>query len=303
MDKNNDAKKYALGRRFKKIGLLAVGISVPLIALFVVVSVLPRDKKGSETENSEFSIRMDSSTEAEHFSMYGSLDAFNEGKSSRYEPGSPLKNAYVTKAETVMNYVDGLSKNDIMGSKNLAEESPEKKQYDLAIVHSVILNNDSGEEDQKFKYSVTLDNYKEPTNTAINPFEYLRIVTQVSEIDASDSLSINKATRFFGAKHQKDNLGTLVAIDDNRETISKQEKVTNDDAITVRKAAYIYEENEYCTNFLEDYDTTIVNESLVIPAGKTLRFTFISYLEATDPDCYGAEPKESELLMSLHFGV
>jgi len=216
------------------------------------------------------------------------------------------KDTGIKKADGSWN--DGLNPLErINGGHNYVDAA---KNEEYAIVYTVALENTSSSEDQVMRYAVHLESHKLPSNSANDPFDYLRILVQTSEVDSTGAIDINKKNQYFGNSISPDEFKrpiTSACVEDQyREPISSWKAIPDETGNSYAEATYVSETGqEYCTNF-NNVDSTynqLINEQITIPAGKTLRFTFVSYYELNDYEARGDRPLDSYTLLSLHFGL
>lgn len=284
-----EGKKIVNGKRWKKTGIILSSVSA--VAL-IVVSMFLLFRSG---KSGGFTVHIVNPAEANHVTM--SDDP--KGGVATILSASPIDGMYPTTASKVEAYLQGFADFDaIRGSHNMMDDNPSREGMASALVYTLFLTND-GEEEQELDYEVQLDSYVRATNGATGALDYLRVMVQTS-IDTIDG---NQSTKYF-AKASNSNLGTDISETDNSEPISTWEKGPDNNFKTARISNYVgLSESRYCENFIDDKNNNvIVRSSVIVPAKKTMRFTFVEYLEGEDQDCKGQGPNETTLLMSLYFG-
>ncbi len=287
-----DGKKIVSARRMKRAGLIIALIAVAGITVAILFAIFQRGGGSSG-----FTVKIDNPSKDVHFQMQETVN----GNASNILSGEPISKIYPASARNIEAYVSSFSDEELGGSKNMIDtnESRAEQGFYNALVYTVYLSNTSMDKEQEFAYEVKLDKYNRPSNDAYGTFDYLRVAIQTSILES------NEMNTSYFALASSTGYGTLEGLEDNRECVSEYENTVNDDNLTVRKPTYIgLSKDGYCESFISDKENeAIVRQELKIPANKTMRFTFISYLEGADYDCRGIPPENSMVLMSLHFGV
>lgn len=283
-------KRPARARMWKNIAIVGAIVSAGVLAVFTLVSFLP---KGDEA----FSVRIDRPSNADHYHMALSKDALDD--SVTYVRAEQIDSMELTDADTVERF---LASQGELSASNYYQTYNDNNEIDksYALVYTVYLVNDSTSETQEVLYSVDVDGYNSPSNTSYEPFDYFRVLIQTEQMNSSEP----KNNKYFG-KHHTWYSNRLNDKGDNREAISGVTNILQGED-TVLSSLFNSSGNDgYCTDF-NDLSITkhIINgESVKIPAGQVLRFTFVAYFEGNDLDAQGNPPKDSYLLLSLHFGV
>ena len=282
----SDAKKIARARLFKRLGIIGLITTTGIIVTFLVLSLLPHGEEA-------FSVRVDDSEKAakSHFSMVTSQ---NSDTPVTYLRADPMPQAKYTSAPKIEEFL--ASQTNFEGSQNYKNE---EQTHQLAMVYSIYLNNTSSDEEAIVRYAVNLDGHKQPENTSAAPIEYFRILVQTEIVD-----SHNVINTYYGHKRTS-YLQIPNENNDDREPISIRDSGINENLEQILVSKFKSNGNDgYCKNFgnyeLGDY---LVDDELTIPAGKSVRYTFVAYYEENDLDCTGSAPENSYLLLSLHFGI
>ena len=287
-------KKQARARKAKKIALIGGAVTVLALGVLAIIAFLPRGSDG-------FVIKIDNPEKSANFD----LKAEKDGAPTTYLKGDSLRKTWPTTAkEEIDPYLSGFESLDAMaGSKNLKGQGT-KADFDLALCYTVFLTNKSNSEATPFRYSVDLEGYKTPT-TGTSLLEYLRFVVATSIVEEDNKIDHDLHTTYYGAPTLT-SLGTEEGADDTREAISYQGEAPDATGEgKIRKSLYKCPTGSgYCVNFAKKEGKGLIDVEASIPAGKTLRFTFVAYLEGEDRDCAGDLPSnDSYLLFSLHFGI
>lgn len=294
MSKKNSANSYARTRKLKKIGIITASVAAGVVAVISLIAFLPRSNEG-------FTVVIDNPEKISNFVMKED----NNGVSTTHLSGTPLATSYQTHAEKVETYINGFDTDTLHGSQNYIEETVDGKgqpySKQLALVYTCYLENNSTSQTQSYGYYVNLDASK-MTRGEVSPLSYLRLMVQTSIIEGDKSLEHEKKTTYY-AYHAEKNTGTLASADDDRECISDFTLTANDDGVTVRDPIFKSNTDGYCVNFNVGQERIVSEDNLEIPAGKTLRFTFVAYLEGNDPESFTDGDVTAQLLMSLHFGI
>ena len=304
-----DIKTIKRLKLVRRIGLTGLAISVFVIIIILILSFLPKG-------NSAFTIKVDNKSDASHFVM--TSDIVEPGSdptaaSIPYINAPAIKNARTTEADVVENKLNTLrASGELKKSTNIsaADVLGEDKKGELALVYTMYLTNTSKTEIQEIWYQVNMDGYVEDPDSNNSPIDYLRVLISTFEIGDTSTL---KNTYYANAR-TKEAMERYPYEDnpnDDREAVSAVDYKNIPDleesdpraAYYISKKTKLYEQ-ERCDKF-DDYRTGhIVSEkSVIIPAGKTLSFTFVAYFEGNDYDCRGRKPGDASLLLSLHFGA
>jgi len=277
-----DAKRKKL---IAKLGFIGLIVSSLILVVILILTFFPRG-------NDAFTIRIDTIDQAvNHFEMYKE----ENGSPTSYASAEPLSRAGLTTAANVENYV--MENEGTGGPKKYVSED-----YERALVYTLFLKNVSETEDQELYFAVVNESYHAPTNEgSVSIIEYFRVLVRTSIVGENTPAK----NIYYGQVHSDDIKNEL---GDNREPIvmnraSKYKLLPNDEKVTY--SIYQSEGNDgYCQNFSDYRDGYLIeNQKLVIPAGKTMRFSFAAYFEGDDYDCRGAVPLDSYILLSLHFGI
>ena len=285
-------KSIARVRLLKKIGIIGLSVSAVAVAVIAIVSFLPKS-------SSAFSVRIDNDKKASaHFTMSSTQD----GSPTRYLSGNAVKSMAPTSASRLEQQLKtiGASEGGFQGQQNWVGKTEDNEDdRGLALIYTVYLANSSETEDQKIYYNVDLDGYNKA-----EAFEYFRVVAQtqiVGEDEIQTAYYGNARTMDFRAKFNT----VLSEEEQDREPISLWGVQDVDNPIV--ESNFSSNGNDgYCISFNSYLKSKhiVENAELVIPKGKTMRFTYASYFEGEDFDSDKAAPNESlSLLLSLHFGV
>ena len=208
-----------------------------------------------------------------------------------------MSNVALTEARLVENYLKGV--NEFKGNNNFKTEDGK----DLAMVYTVYLTNTT-KEDIMVKYALSLDGYKESSESTASPIEYFRALIQTEEVGNVDSLSNvyygQRRSGSFDYQYIFDNT-------DGRETITTPKTYVDEQMKThvVADDTFVSPGNDgYCLNF-NDYHLTnqVVSSEVKVPVGKAIRYTFVAYFEGGDLDSNVRTANGDYLLFSLHFGI
>lgn len=289
-------KKQARQRKAKHIAI-GVGVTASVaLAVLAIMAFLPRNSDG-------FVIQVDNPERTAKFN----LKATKDGESTTYLKGDSLKKVWPSFAEEVDKHLDSFTDVDsISGSHNLLADG-DKSDFQKALCYTVFLENPDKNNATPFRYSVDMDGYNSPKGSA-SIIEYLRFGIVTSTVTDGVSLNVDKKTIYYGASTLTE-MGTVDGgVNDTREVLSTRTEVLDpsDESRerTLRKPVYVCPTGTgYAENFNAREGKGIVYDEASIPAGSTLRFTFVAYLEGYDPDCAGNLPLDGFLLFSLHFGI
>ena len=291
-------KNIARVRLLKKIGIIGLSVSAVAVAVIAIISFLPKS-------TSAFSVRIDNTQRTQsHFTMSASKD----GSSARYLPGKAVTNMYTTSADRLEGQLKALAQSEggLQGEQNWvelvdSETGSAKESHGLASIFTMFLKNSSDKESQKVLYTLNLDGYNK-IDGENPPYEYFRVAAQ-TQVDGSEEI----LTKYYGCSRTLDfqtQFNTeLPENEQDREPIGRWD---------VQDAVNPYVESKFSSNGNDGYCVSfnsylktkyIIEDEVVIPAGKTLRFTYASYFEGEDFDCKGSAPSGASLLLSLHFGV
>ena len=289
-------RRPARVRMWKRVAIILASVSTLTLATFTVISFLPKG-------NDAFSIRINDPAADNHFHM--ALKPSEKDKSYDYLRAESLDYMELTFAEDVETYIQDVAKTEsgLSGSNyyNLLDtEGKIKESY--ALIYTVYLVNDSASEEQVVKYTVDIDGYKAPDNTAFLPYRYFRVLCQ-TQLYGSDEVTNN----YYGENHTRFSY-LYNEFGNKREAISNKKKGWDESGEPYYYSDYKSSGNDgYCIPF-EEYDEDlnphiVNNQQFILPAGGMMRFTFVAYYEGNDPDAEGQVPENSYLLLSLHFGV
>jgi hypothetical protein len=310
----NGIKKIKRLKLLRRIGLVGAIISSFTIIIFLILSFLP---KGS----SAFTIKIDNPSNSNAVNLAMTTSETSE-KEINVISATPILRALTTKAQDVEAYLSSQEK--LEGSQNI-NETISGADYQRALVYTVYLKNKSEDtsKDLRVYYQVNLDGYSTPTNNANLPIDYFRILVQKQFTDSNEIENI-----YYGNRRTSDNMnldagGYITDIGqyvEGYDSLSSEEKAQlqsrepissrwfdinpEDGKNMLKRDWYSSGNNGYCINF-DAYETGhLVSDVYIdIPAGKTLRFTFVAYFDGVDVDCDGKKPENSNILLSLHFGV
>lgn len=315
----DNIRRPARARMWKRIAIALGSVSTVALVVFVILAFLPQG-------NAAFTIRIDNPYEKDESESHFHMATYEEqGKEEELQPtqpvlrDAPLDHMVPTTAQLVEEYLkeqnDASKGNKLNKSQNYATyKDANKTEVDrgLAQVYTIYLVNESKTDEQKLKYTVQTDSYaRTDTNDILN---YFRILIQTELVGEN-----NLHNDYYGQKHNNPQTPfpeyKTGAEDGLCEPISTYQRSWSSDSEKVINALFetnVREEggkvvgDGYCKNFLELDETNkaLVNAvDIVIPAGKTLRFTYAAFFEGEDMDCRGSIPADSYLLLSLHFGV
>ena len=289
-----EGKNISRAIKLRRAGLIIAGVSLTAIIVIILFALV---KSGT---SSGFTVKIDNPVGQNKISM---SDKEN-GEHTTILSADPLKGIWPTDAEKVEQYLATFTNGTIGGSHNMPDTNPKRQNYSLAQVFTVFLTNNSTDESQDLTYEVHLENYVAPDSESNGPIDYLRVLCQTSIVDG-ESLSNGINNAYYGLEATSESYGTLISETDTRECISSYEEVLNENDKTVRKPTFQSAGNEgYCTNFLNNPGSdVIVQETITLAPGQKIRFTYVSYLEGEDRQCFTKSPYSSQLMMSLHFGI
>ena len=304
-----EGKRIARTRLLKRLGLIGVATTTAILVVFLIISLLPRGMAA-------FSIRIDHPSEHKDFTMSVTKD----GKPTNYVKADPLQRAVPTTASKVESYLLDMknSEEGLFGQQNYTREykvieggEEVTKTEDLGLVYTMYLSNSNPSESITIRYVVNVDGYRAPDNKteASDLLTYARILMQTEVIDNPSTLQNvyygNRRTNPSDAPYPTEK-GTFE--EDGREPIS----TTDDNEFKLRRvitSSFQSEGNDgYCISFNNYSETNkaIINHPdasfITIHPSETVRCTFVCYFENEDIDCTGAAPKNSYMLLSLHFG-
>jgi len=314
-------RRPARARMWKRIAIILASVSTVALVVFVILSFLPQG-------NAAFTIRIDDPFKKDESESHFHMATYGEeqGQQDELQPtqpvlrDAPLDHMVPTTASLVEEHLAEL--NDIANGKKLnksqnwstyKDASQTEIDRGLAQIYTVYLVNESKTEDQHLKYTVQVDSYaRTDTNDVLN---YFRILVQTELIGEDEEIH----NVYYGEKHNNPQTqGYRTGAEDGYgEPISTYQRSWTSDVDKVINSTYMTNVHEdettgeevgdgYCESFLELNETNkaLVNAiEFTIPAGKTLRFTYVAYFEGEDMDCHGSIPAGSYLLLSLHFGV
>ena len=302
----DNIRRPARARMWKRIAIALASVSTAALVVFVILSFLPQG-------NAAFTIRIDDPYKKDESESHFVMKTYENGelkptgdiiKDSSLDHMVPTTAALVEEHLAELN--DTAKGNKLNKSQNWCtykDASQTEIDRGLAQIYTVYLVNESKTDDQHLKYTVQADSYaRTDTNDVLN---YFRVLVQKEVVGDESSLE----NTYHGYRHSDDKTKDYKnELGDNREPISTYERAWQAETI---KALYhtnsgAKPEDGYCTNFQELNETNkaLVNAiDFTIPAGKTLRFTYVAYFEGEDMDCHGSIPAGSYLLLSLHFGV
>ena len=303
-------KNIAKVRLLKKLGLIGLSAASLTIAIVAAFAFLPKT-------GGVFSIRVDDPTKtASHFVMSTGAHGGGEGDVpiSTYIRGTPANNMKTTSAAQVEKKLAKLDEEGLAGPQNLMEDGGSHTE---AIVLVAYLKNTSNE-NVTIKYNVDLDGYSSSNGTA-DIYDYVRVLMR-SSIEGSDELPsnvyyANHRTNYRSLQYRTELEGTAqdenLDINENpfyREMISTYKLDTTDITDEYIVSTFSSNGNDgYCISFsdyrINNTSSIISGRELQIPANQTMRVTFATYFEGYDPDCSGNQPMNSQLLLSLHFGI
>ncbi len=278
--------KYARRQKQKKIACIVTGVAATGVLILGIISFLGK-------VSGQFTIKMDPRVAPSTLKLF---DKATDGSASELLTATGLSNAHVTTADTVLEYVDTLkSDNNLYGSHNMTKttsSSGEETSIDTALVFTFYAENISANEDAIFDYKMTIDDYVSPTNSAVQPYTYLRVALyeNIWKEDAS-------GTHDFTV-YALESVNTNAA-GDKRECLSTYR--TNSSG--QRSPVYSYDNNHgYCEPF-EDAYTVFNRQAITLKPSEKMRFTAVCWLEGNDPDCYGNAPEGSSFTFSMAFSA
>lgn len=276
--------KYARRRKQRNVALIVTGVGALGVLMLGIISFLGR-------VSGQFTIKMDPRIAPSTMKLFDKVD----GESRELLTATGLANAHVTTASRVFSYVDTLkTNNDLHGSNNMTKETTvdgETSSIDTALVFTFYAENISKSEDAIFDYDMTIDDYTSPTNSAMQPYAYLRVAVFDNLYDESGNGS-HDCTIYALSTNEENAAG------DYRECLSKSKTIDSK-----RQPAYTYDGGDgYCEPFKDAY--TILNRSAVtLEPQKKLRFTVVAWFEGEDPDCHGDAPEGSSITLSMNFSA
>ncbi|MDY6430159.1 MAG: hypothetical protein SPL02_03155 [Bacilli bacterium] len=286
-----NGKKQARQRRIKRLAIIGVVITTIGIGVLTFMAFLPRNSEG-------FVITDDTGGKSASFRMKTATS--ESAPTVTYLKAKGLSDSVLCEAYLVEDYLASFKDIDSMAGANIYDSPSGKGQF--ASIYTVYLENASATEDSYFRYRVDYEGNR-TTEGANNPYEYVRFLVQTSVVENDGALDHSLANHYYGAKSAS--VGTVISAEDDRECVSSWQKEPIDEEHLedlVRRPVFKSSPNEgYCVNFTENKGLIDVKET--IPAGKTLRFSFVVYFEGNDPDSGGVKPSSAYLLFSLHFGV
>lgn len=276
--------KYARRRKQRNVALIVAGVGAVGVLMLGIISFLGR-------VSGVFTIKMDPRVAPSTMKLFDKVD----GTASELLTANGLANAHVTTAERVLDYVDTLkTNNDLHGSNNMTQTTTvngEASSIDTALVFTFYAENVSDTEDAIFDYSLVIDDYTSPTNSAVQPYSYLRVAIYENLYDENNN-GTHDCTIYALDSVNKNAAG------DYRECLSTYKTVDS-----VREPRYTYDGGDgYCESFEDAY--TIANKSAITLAPtKKLRYTVVAWFEGNDPDCYGSAPEGSSITLSMSFSA
>lgn len=274
--------KYARRRKQRNIALIVGGVGAVGVLMLGVIAFLGR-------VSGVFTIKMDPRIAPSTMKLFDKVD----GDSKELLTASGLANAHVTTAETVFTEVDKLkTDNDLNGSHNLSQgTTSDGESIDTALVFTFYAENVSDTEDAVFDYSLVIDDYTSPTNSAVQPYSYLRVAIYENLYDPEGNGSHD--CTIYALESINEN-----AAGDYRECLSTYRTVDSK-----KKPTYKYGSGDgYCEPFADNY--TVANKTAItLPAQKILRYTIVAWFEGNDPDCYGSAPEGSSITLSMSFSA
>ncbi|MCR4562991.1 MAG: hypothetical protein K5694_07315 [Bacilli bacterium] len=229
----------------------------------------------------------------------GSLSLRTSPSGSTEEQGvtilnaEPATNMECVTAKEVMSYMNTLYEvENLSGANNLISVETGMQQ---ALVYTFYLANADKAAAQAFSYYVSLDSYFSPTNGAVEPYSYLRVLIFENVASSGEH---NHA--WYGALNSS-GAGTIEDPTDLRECISSVRNEQPYDYTTPRTPIYKDGDMAYCEPFKDDSRLVEVHNRSIAP-GESVRFTIVTYFEGEDPDSRKQSPKGSSLALSVHFG-
>lgn len=278
--------KYARRRKQRNIACIVTGVAATGVLILGIISFLGK-------VSGQFTIKMDPRVAPSTLKLFDKVD----GSASELLTADGLANAQLTTADTVFDYVDGLkSDNELYGSHNFSKtkktDSGEESTIDLALVFTFYAENISSNEDAIFDYKMTIDDYVSPTNSAVQPYTYLRVALY-ENLWKEDGTGSHDFTVYA-----LESVNTNVA-GDNRECLSTYK--TNSEGRY--SPYYTYDGNHgYCESFEDPY--TIFNrQAITLKPLERMRFTAVCWLEGNDPDCMGSAPEGASFTFSMAFSA
>ena len=295
-------RKPARARLWKRAAIIVASVTTLALVAFVVISLLPHG-------NDAFSIRIHNpgknTEEAEdnhfHMSRGWSADGSKDEDAGTYIRGESLDKMVLTTAEDVEKYLASIDYKE--GQQNYYVKSEDEVVKGYALVYTIYLVNDSSLKEQNLKFSVNADTYYNSAKGS-NIIDYLRVLIQTEVVGSGEIDNI-----YYGQKHNNPKVDLPNSLGDYRESISTYEKSFDATSIKAKYTTkYKGQDVGYCNSFndLNETNKALVNDNstqVTIPAGKALRFTYVSYFEGEDMDSNVTIPSDSYILLSLHFGL
>ncbi len=271
--------KYARRRKQRNVALIVSGVGLTGVMMLGIISFLGR-------VSGQFTIKMDPRVAPTSMKLFDKVD----GDAKQLITAKGLDNAYVVGADRVFKYVDSLkNNNDLSGSNNLTDTKTndgEEEKIDLALVFTFYAENISKSEDAIFDYDMAIDDYVSPTNTAVQPYSYLRVAL-FENLYQEDGNGSHDCTIYALESTQ------LNAAGDYREPLSTYREAD-------RSPRYTYNNIDYCTPFEDSY-TIFSREGITLSPSQKMRFTVVAWFEGNDSDCRGSTPTGSSMTFSMSF--
>ncbi len=282
--------KYARRRKQRNIACIVTGVAATGVLILGIISFLGK-------VSGQFTIKMDPRVAPSTLQLF---DKAKDGSAQSILTAKGLDNAHVTTADSVFKYLDDTVKikedNDLNGSHNMSRETTsastgETTSIDTALIFTFYAENISPNEDAIFDYKMTIDDYVSPTNSAVQPYSYLRVALyqNIWKEDGSGSHDFT----VYALESVNEN-----AAGDHREILSTYRE--NDGK---HSPIYTYDGTHgYCETFEDPY--TIFNrQAITLKPSEKMGFTVACWLEGNDPDCYGTAPEGSSFTFSMAFSA
>ena len=302
----DNIRRPARARMWKRVAIIGASVSTVALTAFVILSFLPHG-------NDAFSIRINDMTkeqaEQNHFHMSRGWNEKDQKDvdevPERRVRGKSVDKMTQTTASVVEDFIaEKRAANLLYDQTNFYTQVKNEETGELvddkgkALVYTVYLVNEDATKDLKLKYALNVESYY--NSNTISLLDYFRVLAQ-TELMGSDEI----VNTYYGRQHTFDDRKNDLPSEGDRDKEPISTKILNEDD-TYSAVFKSSGNNGYCERFdelSEENKTILHNDSLIVPAGKTLRFTFAAYFEGNDPDSVGSNPSNSYLQLSLHFGV
>lgn len=274
--------KYARRKKQRNIALIVTGIGAVGTLMLGIIAFLGQ-------VSGQFTIKMDPRVAPAHLKLMEQVD----GTVSEHLTADGLNDAHLTTASSVLDYVDTLkADNELSGSHNISKNTTidgEESTIGTALIYTFYAENISPTDEAIFDCTMTIDDYKSPTNASVQPYAYLRVALY-QNLYVADGTGTHDCT-IYALQSQ-----TLNAAGDYRECIS-----TNTLVDDVKTPKYKYAGGDgYCTPFEDSY-TIFDNREISLQPKQKLRYTIVAWMEGNDRDCFGDAPEGSSFTFSMNF--